>query len=133
MTARARLFGTILAVASASPAAATHPAIKACFDKMTNGEQKSCMGELHRAARAELDEVYRDVLERARKRETAEFSQASAIAASQQAFEAYRNAECGQVVGGGKWGSGTAAMVTGCYAEKDYERIQELKVPFYQR
>ena len=30
-------------------------------------------------------------------------------------------------------GSGTVVMVMGCYAEKDYQRIEELKVPFYQR
>jgi hypothetical protein len=50
-------------------------------------------------------------------------------------FEAYRDAECwGFVGGGGKgWGTGTATMVAGCAAEKAYQRIEELKVPFYQR
>jgi len=130
---RARLIGPALAMLIAAPAAAANGAVQACFAKMTGGEQKSCMEALQRAARAELDGVYRAVLESARKRESATFSEAAAIEASQKAWEAYRDAECRGRIGGGSWGSGTAAMVMGCYAEKNYERIQELKAPFDQR
>jgi uncharacterized protein YecT (DUF1311 family) len=130
---RACLIGTVVAVMIATPAAATHAAIQGCFEKQSGGEQKTCMAAVHRAARGELDAVYRGILERARARETATYRPAAAIEKSQNAFEAYRNAECGEVIGGGSWGSGTAVMVMGCYAEKDYQRIQELKVPFDQR
>src|SRR5689334_20693225 len=114
----ARLIGAILAAAIVSPAAATHPAVRACFDKMQNWEQKECMRQLDRAARAELDDIYRATLERTR-RLNPDSDQTTAIEASQKAWEAYRDAECwGFVGGGGKdWGTGTATMVTGCAAE----------------
>ena len=130
---RVQLIGVVAAAAMATSASAENAAVQACFDKMTNVEQKTCMRELHHAARAELEATYRTVLEAARTRDAGNVSQASAIEASQRTFEAYRNAECGNVVGGGTWGTGTATMVLGCYAEKDYERIRELKVPFDRR
>ncbi len=91
------------------------------------------MAAVRHAARGELEVVYRGVLERARANDSGTYRHAAAIEESQKAWEAYRNAECGAVIGGGTWGSGTAAMVMGCYAEKDYERIEELKVPFDHR
>jgi uncharacterized protein YecT (DUF1311 family) len=51
---------------------------------------------------------------------------------SQQAREAYRDAECRGVVGRGG-GSGTMVWVLGCLAEKVRARTQELEVPFEQR
>ena len=129
----ARLIITAAALMIASPAAASNEAVRGCFDKPTGGKQKICMAAVQRAARGELDVVYRAVLERARQHETGAYTPAAAIEKSQRAFEAYRNAECGEVIGGGAWGSGTAAMVSGCYAEKDYQRIEELKVPFDHR
>ena len=133
MITYARLIGATLAVMIAAPAAATHPAIQGCFEKQTGGEQKTCMAAVRQAARGELDAVYRGILESAPARETPKYSPAAAIEKSQKAFEAYRNAECGEVIGGGEWGSGTAVMVMGCYAEKDYQRIEELKLPFDRR
>jgi len=133
MTMRARLGGLVTAMVFASPAVATNAAVQACLDRSRGGEQKSCMEAIHRAARAELDAAYRGVLEAARKLDKDSFSESSAIEASQKAWEAYRDAECGGRIGGGGWGSGTAVMVMGCYAEKNYERVQELKVPFDQR
>ena len=55
-----------------------------------------------------------------------------AIAASQKAWEAYRDAECWGVVGR-PGGSGSFTWGFGCAAEKTLERIEEVKVPFYQR
>jgi len=133
---RAWLTGMIFAMSLAlvmGSRAAANDIVRACFDKTTNAEQKTCMAAIHRAARGELEVVYGGVLASAQARRTEKYNPAVAIEASQKAWEAYRNAECGDVVGGGTWGSGTAAMVLGCYAEKDYERIQELKVPFYMR
>jgi len=133
VTTHARLIGAALAVMIATPAAATHAAILGCFEKQTGGEQKTCMAAVHQAARGELDVVYRAVLESAQTRESPKYSPAAAIEKSQKAFETYRNAECGDVIGGGDRGSGTAVMVMGCYAEKDYQRIEELKAPFDRR
>ena len=59
-------------------------------------------------------------------------SAAAAIAASQRAWEAYREAECRGVVGRGE-GSGRMVWVFGCLTEKTRERIRELETPFYQR
>ena len=59
-------------------------------------------------------------------------SAAAAIAASQRAWEIYRDAECRDVVGRGG-GSGKMVWVFGCLAEKTRERIRELNTPFYQR
>jgi uncharacterized protein YecT (DUF1311 family) len=107
--------------------------VQTCLDKMTGGEQKQCTETLYRAASDKLDAVYRVVLERASKSDKAGApSQAAAIAASQKAWEAYRDAECTGVVGSGD-GSGTQVWRFGCLAEKTIERIQELQVPFYQR
>ena len=131
MTRHACLIGAALAVMVAHPAAASNEAVRGCFEKQTGGEQKTCMAAVRQAARGELDVVYRGALERTRAR--ASYRHADAIEKSQKAWETYRNAECGEVIGGGDWGSGTAAMVMGCYAEKDYERIEELKVPFDHR
>jgi uncharacterized protein YecT (DUF1311 family) len=133
VTTHARLIGAALAMMIAAPAAATQAAVQSCFDKPTGGEQKTCMAEVRRTAQGELEVVYRGILEAARAHETPTYSPASAIEKSQKAWEAYRNAECGDVIGGGSQGSGTSVMVMGCYAEKDYERIEELKVPFDHR
>jgi uncharacterized protein YecT (DUF1311 family) len=59
-------------------------------------------------------------------------SLSAAIAASQRAWEIYRDAECRDVVGRGG-GSGSMVWVFGCLAEKTRERIRELEAPFYQR
>ena len=133
MASHARLIGAALGMMAASPAAATDAAVQACFDKMTGGEQKLCMAAVQRAAKAELGFVYHDALAAARKLDSSSSSPAFAIETSEKAWEAYRDAECGGVVRGGAWSSGTAVMVMGCYAEKTYERIRELKAPFYQR
>jgi uncharacterized protein YecT (DUF1311 family) len=126
---RLKLIGAAMAVAIASPATATNAAVQACFDKLTGGEQKECMAEVQRAARAELEATFRAVLDTARRSDA---SRAAAIEAAQTTWQAYRDAECG-LIGGGTRGSGTAIMVMGCYAEKDFERARELKVPFSQR
>jgi uncharacterized protein YecT (DUF1311 family) len=103
--------------------------VQTCFEKLTGGEQKSCMAEVQRAARAELDATLRAALETAPHSDT---SRAAAIEATQKAWQAYRDAECG-MIGGGTRGSGTVIMAMGCFADKDYERIRELKVPFERR
>ena len=54
------------------------------------------------------------------------------LATSQAAWEAYRDAECRGLVGLGG-GAGRQAWVYGCLAEKTFERMRELKVPFDQR
>jgi len=121
----------ILLLAS-TPAAATNDAVQSCLDKMTGREQKQCTETLYRAASDKLDAVYRGVLDRASKSDKVGVSsQAAAIAASQKAWQAYRDAECSGVVGSGD-GSGTQVWRFGCLAEKTIERIQELQVPFYQ-
>jgi uncharacterized protein YecT (DUF1311 family) len=55
-----------------------------------------------------------------------------AVVASQKAWQAYRDAECWGVVAR-PGGSGRLVWAYGCLAEKTLERIQELRVPFYQR
>jgi uncharacterized protein YecT (DUF1311 family) len=109
-----------------------------CADLPTGSEQKQCAEIQFREAADELKQVYGQALERAQKadaRHAASSDQKSSKAAvieSQQAWEAYRDAECRGVVGRGG-GSGTMVWVLGCLAEKARARTQELKVPYDQR
>jgi uncharacterized protein YecT (DUF1311 family) len=133
ITGRAALGCAALLVSATSPLAGENDAVRACLDRMTGGEQKQCIEQVYRAASVELDAVYRSVMDAAGKLDGSGSvtSRAAMIARSQGAWESYRDAECRGVVGLG--GSGGAVWFYGCLAEKTLERIQELKVPFFQR
>jgi uncharacterized protein YecT (DUF1311 family) len=109
-----------------------------CEELPTGSEQKRCVELQFRATADELKQVYGQALERALKADTQrtpsgdQRSSKAAIIESQQAWEAYRDAECRGVVGRGH-GSGTVVWVLGCLAEKNRGRTRELKVPYDQR
>jgi uncharacterized protein YecT (DUF1311 family) len=124
-----------------SPAAADNARVKACLDLKSNAEQRDCAQALYRDASKELDDIVRRKLEQADASDktppqfgTVPQKQSfhDAIAASQKAWEAYRDAECWGVVGR-PGGSGSFTWGFGCAAEKTLERIEEVRVPFYQR
>jgi uncharacterized protein YecT (DUF1311 family) len=100
-----------------------------CGDLMTGGEQKICAEAQYRKAVIGLETAYAQALERASKGER---NRAASIAASQRAWEVYRDAECKGVVDSGE-GSGRMVWLWGCLAEKTNARIIELNVPFDQR
>jgi uncharacterized protein YecT (DUF1311 family) len=136
----AGLCGIAALLCLAGPATADDDRVKACLDLNTTLEQRQCAQDLFRAATAELDQIYRRVLDAATVAEktapgggnqTAP-SWPDAIVASQKAWEAYRDAECWDVVGR-PGGSGRLVWAYGCLAEKTVERVRELRVPFYQR
>ena len=84
-----------------------------------------------------MKQVHARVMERAaeadaRTSNSGDGGAAAAIAASQRAWEIYRDAECRDVVGRGG-GSGRMVWEFGCLAEKTRERIRELNTPFDQR
>ncbi len=106
-----------------------HPANVNCGDLMTGGEQKVCAEAPYRKAVLELETAYAQALERASKGEK---KRAASIAASQRAWEVYRDAECKGVVDSGQ-GSGRMVWLWGCLAEKTSARILELNVPYDQR
>jgi len=91
---------------------------------------------VYNAARIELDDVlnrridgfYRLALPRQDADEIA-----AAMRKSQAAWEAYRNAECGEVVGQGRDGSGRRTFMMACYADKTIERIKEVETSYLQR
>ncbi|WP_051389996.1 lysozyme inhibitor LprI family protein [Bradyrhizobium sp. Ec3.3] len=133
--------GVILLLASRGQAIAEDVRVKGCFDRRSNAEQRDCLHDLYRAAQAELDQLYRQTIEDKTVREAEARAQnplppgsswAERIAASQKAWEGYREAECWGVVGQ-PGGSGSRTWAYGCLAEKTFERISELKVPFDQR
>ena len=109
-----------------------------CEDLQTGSEQKQCAEIQYRTRTDELQQIYGQVLERASKADAqhrpsdGQGSSKAALIESQQAWEAYRDAECRGVVGRGG-GSGTPVWVLGCMGEKARSRIQELKVPYDQR
>jgi uncharacterized protein YecT (DUF1311 family) len=126
-------FACLAVLLTATPAGATNEAVQACLDKMTGREQKQCTERLYRSASDKLDFVYRNVVDRASKSGKEGVSgQAAAITASQRAWQTYRDAECTGVVGSSE-GSGSQVWRFGCLAEKTFERITELQIPFYQR
>lgn len=123
------------------PAAADNARVKACFELRSNAEQRDCAQALYRDASKQLDKIVRRKLDEADASDKAlprfgavpqTQSFHDAIAASQKAWEAYRDAECWGVVGR-PGGSGSFTWGFACAAEKTLERIEELKVPFYQR
>ncbi len=123
------------------PAAADNVRVKACFDLRSNTEQRDCAQALYRDASKQFDEIFRRKLDEADASDKAPprfgavpqtQSLHAAIAASQKAWEAYRDAECWGVVGR-PGGSGSFTWGFACAAEKTLERIEEVKVPFYQR
>jgi uncharacterized protein YecT (DUF1311 family) len=131
---------TLLAFA-ANPALASKARVKACIDLNSNAEQRDCAQALYRDASKELDELVRRRLDEAEATDKAPplpgappqpQSLRDAIAASQKAWEAYRDAECRGVVGR-PGGSGRLTWAYGCLAEKTLQRIEEVKVPFDQR
>ena len=131
----------VLLVVAATPAFAEYPRVKACFNLPSNAEQRDCLHDLDRAVSSELDDVLRrrlesaDALDKAPPRIGAVPQTQSlhgAIAASQKAWQAYRDAECWGVIGR-PGGTGRFGWAHGCAAEKTLERIEELKVPFDQR
>ena len=130
MTWRVALCCAALAVLAARPVLAESNAVRACLDGMTGAEQKQCTEAVYRAATAELETLYRGAVDAAVRPDGS--GRAAAIAASQAAWEAYRDAECVGLVGLGG-GSGRSVWVYGCLAEKTFERMRELKVPFDQR
>ena len=109
-----------------------------CLNASTGSEQKQCTQALFLSAMEEMKKVHAHVTEKAAEADARNSgsgdgsSAAAAIAASQRAWEIYRDAECRDVVGRGG-GSGSMVWVFGCLAEKTRERIRELKAPFYQR
>lgn len=108
-----------------------------CLNAPTGSEQKQCTQALFQDTAEQMKQTYGGVLEKAaeadaRNAGSGDGGVAAAIAASQRAWEIYRDAECRDVVGRGG-GSGRMVWVFGCLAEKTRERIRELKVPFYQR
>jgi uncharacterized protein YecT (DUF1311 family) len=108
-----------------------------CLNAPTGSEQKQCTQALFQDTAEQMKQTCGGVLEKAaeadaRNAGSGDGGVAAAIAASQRAWEIYRDAECRDVVGRGG-GSGRMVWVFGCLAEKTRERIRELKVPFYQR
>lgn len=108
-----------------------------CLSAATGSEQKQCMQALLQNAVAEMKKVHARVMEKVTEADTgnagsSDGGSAAAIAASQHAWEIYRDAECRDVVGRGG-GSGRMVWVFGCLAEKTRERIRELNTPFDQR
>jgi uncharacterized protein YecT (DUF1311 family) len=130
ITGRAALGCAALLVWSTSSLAAESTAVRACLDGMTGAEQKQCTEAVYRAATAELETLYRRAVDAALGPDVS--GRATAITASQAAWEAYRDAECRGLVGLGG-GSGRPPWIYGCLAEKTFERMRELKVPFDQR
>jgi uncharacterized protein YecT (DUF1311 family) len=130
MTRRVALCCAALLVLAARPVFAQSNAVRACLDGMTGAEQKQCTEAVYRAATAQLETLYRGAVDAALRPDVS--GRAAAIAASQAAWEAYRDAECRGLVGLGG-GSGRSVWVYGCLAEKTFERMRELKVPFDQR
>jgi uncharacterized protein YecT (DUF1311 family) len=130
MTRRVVLCCAALLVLGAGPVFAESKSVRACLDGMTGAEQKQCTEAVYRAAAAELETLYRRAVDAALRPDVS--GRAAAIAASQAAWEAYRDAECRGLVGLGG-GSGRPVWVYGCLAEKTFERMRELKVPFDQR
>jgi len=126
----------VLLVLAASPAAADNVRVKACFDLRSNAEQRDCAQAIYRDASKELDELVRRKLDEAdapdntppQKLGAAPRKQSlhDAIAASQKAWEAYRDAECWGVAGR-PGGSGSFTWGFGCAAEKTLQRIEEVK------
>src|SRR5258708_5292698 len=101
---------------AASPAAADNARVKACFNLNSNAEQRDRAQALCREASKQLDEIVRRRLDEAEASDktsprfgavpqTQSFH--DAIAASQKAWEAYRDAECWGVAGR-PGGSGSA-------------------------
>jgi uncharacterized protein YecT (DUF1311 family) len=130
------LAGLALALC-AGPALAADGRVEACLDRATTLEQRECVQALVRAAAGELDQAYRGALDAAARDTTAPGPGAfarrrDAIVRSQQAWEAYRDAECRGVADTGA-GSGRLVWVFGCLAEKTLERIAELRTPFFAR
>ncbi|MBR0716024.1 lysozyme inhibitor LprI family protein [Bradyrhizobium liaoningense] len=138
-------FSVALLLALAGCGRADNDRIKACYERRSNAEQRDCLHDLYRTASAELEQIYRRSVDRAtaleadaRARNTWPPpsgngpSSAERITASQKAWEAYRDAECWGVVGE-PGGSGSRTWAYGCLAEKTFERIGELKVPYIQR
>jgi uncharacterized protein YecT (DUF1311 family) len=125
-----------LSAAVAEPARKQDNAVDICFNKHSNAEQRECMIAVYNAARIELDDVlnrridglYRLALPRQDADEIA-----AAMRKSQAAWEAYRNAECGEVVGQGRDGSGRRTFMMACYADKTIERIKEVETSYEQR
>jgi len=108
-----------------------------CLIAPTGSEQKQCTQALFQNAVEEMKKVHVRVMEKAAEADSrtsgsADGSAAAAIAASQRAWEIYRDAECRDVVGRGG-GSGRVVWVFGCLAEKTRDRIRELNIPFDQR
>ncbi len=108
-----------------------------CLNAPTGSEQKQCTQALFQSAVEEMKQVHARVMEKAaeadaRNAGAGDGGAAAAIAASQRAWEVYRDAECRDVVGRGG-GSGRMVWVFGCLAEKTRERIRDLNTPFDQR
>ena len=122
-----------LLLLAAGPAAADNAPVKACLALNSNAEERDCAQALYREASKELDEIVRRKLDEAGASDNApprfgavpqKQSFHDAIAASQKAWEAYRDAECWGVVGR-PGGSGSFTWGFGCAAEKTLERIEE--------
>ena len=134
--ARCFLLAAILLMAS-SFAQAEDADLAQCLNAPTGSEQKQCTQALFRSAVEEMKRLHTRVMEKAaetdaRNAGAGDSSAAAAIAASQRAWEIYRDAECRGVVGRGGGSSGMV-WVFGCLAEKTRERMRELNSPFYQR
>jgi uncharacterized protein YecT (DUF1311 family) len=108
-----------------------------CLNAQTGSKQKQCTQALFQNAVEEMKKVHARVTEKAaeadaRNSGSGDGSLSAAIAASQRAWEIYRDAECRDAVGRGG-GSGRMVWVFGCLAEKTRDRIRELNTSFDQR
>jgi uncharacterized protein YecT (DUF1311 family) len=134
--ARCLLFAAALSMAPALAQAEDADLVQ-CLNAPTGSEQKQCTQALFQNAVEEMKKVHARVTEKAaeadaRNSGSGDGGASAAIAASQHAWEVYRDAECRDVVGRGG-GSGRMVWVFGCLAGKTRERIRELNTPFYQR
>jgi uncharacterized protein YecT (DUF1311 family) len=137
--ARALLF--VLFVSVPSVAEAGSGGFAECANRLSTGEQKVCAEAAFKTSERDMHSAYQAAIDRASKADTREPSTdagseanswPAAVTESQRAWEAYRDAECRDVVGYGE-GSGRMVWVWGCLSEKNEERTRELRVPFYQR
>ncbi len=137
---RCSVSAIVLLLAAAGSLQARDAEVAACLDRPSTAEQRECVDALYRAANAELEATLRRVLEVARRGDEGNVRPgapraallAPAIERAQEAWLAYREAECGGIVGR-LGGTGAQGWLVGCLAEKTRERIVELRVPFYQR
>jgi uncharacterized protein YecT (DUF1311 family) len=128
-------FSLVVCLTLAAPSHAQQSSAESACVALPAAAQSGCLEKLAEAADAKLNEVYRRAISAIEKSDGNDIAAWKAeLKKAQQAWIAFRDADCGDLVGY-EWGHGTGmgAATESCLLEKTEQRTRELVARYIER